>query len=105
MHPRIIQSMACALLILAAGILVAGSTLAQQADNLKTAPAATYDISWWTVDGGGVSFAVGGSYSLGGAAAQLDAGPQLSGGVYTLTSGFWNLGQTGHQVYLPLLSR
>ena len=105
MHTLITRLVACALLLLATGILVAGPALAQQADNPEMAPAATYDISWWTVDGGGVSFIAGGSYSLGGTAAQPDAGPPLSGGAYTLAGGFWNFRSAGHQVYLPLLLR
>ncbi len=38
--------------------------------------------------GGGYTFSAGGSYSLGGIVGQADAGA-LSGGSYTLTSGFW----------------
>jgi hypothetical protein len=105
MHAQIIRSAAYALLILSAGITVASSTLAQQSDNLEMAPAATYQISWWTIDGGGVSAVTGGGYSLEGTTAQLDAGPQLSGGAYALIGGFWNLEPTGHQIYLPLLLR
>jgi hypothetical protein len=48
-----------------------------------------YDISWWTVDGGGATFSTGGAYSLGGTIGQPDAG-ELSGGNYTLYGGFWN---------------
>jgi hypothetical protein len=47
-----------------------------------------YDLSWHTVDGGGVTFATGGPYSLGATAGQPDAGFQ-SGGVYMLWGGFW----------------
>jgi LPXTG-site transpeptidase (sortase) family protein len=48
-----------------------------------------YDLSWWTVDGGGATFSTGGSYRLGGTIGQPDAG-ELSGGSYTLYGGFWN---------------
>jgi LPXTG-site transpeptidase (sortase) family protein len=48
-----------------------------------------YDLSWWTVDGGGATFSTGGAYSLGGTIGQPDAG-ELSGGDYTLYGGFWN---------------
>lgn len=41
-----------------------------------------YDLSWWTVDGGGITFSNGGGYSLGGSIGQFDAGV-LSGGSYT----------------------
>jgi hypothetical protein len=47
----------------------------------------SYDISWWTVDGGGGT-STGGSYTLSGTAGQSDAGV-LVGGPYALTSGFW----------------
>lgn len=50
-----------------------------------------YDLSWWTVDGGGATFSSGGSYELGGTIGQPDAGT-LSGGDYTLGGGFWGGG-------------
>jgi len=49
---------------------------------------AGFDLSWWTVDGGGATFSSGGSYELGGTIGQPDAGT-LSGGDYTLGGGFW----------------
>lgn len=47
-----------------------------------------YTLNWATVDGGGGTFSTGDGYSLGGSAGQPDAG-NLSGGDYTLRSGFW----------------
>ncbi len=47
-----------------------------------------YDLSWHTVDGGGVTFATGGGYSLGGTAGQPDAGSH-TGAAFTLSGGFW----------------
>ena len=47
-----------------------------------------YKLAWSTLDGGGQTFATGGAYSVGGTAGQPDSGP-MSGGVYTLTGGFW----------------
>ena len=48
-----------------------------------------YDLSWWTVDGGGQTFSTGGDYGLGG--------------------GFWGGGEVGaaeeHSGYLPLVMR
>ena len=41
-----------------------------------------YDLSWWTVDGGGGTFSTGGAYTLGGTIGQPDAG-LLTGGTYT----------------------
>jgi len=65
-----------------------------------------YDLSWWTVDGGGGASA-GGGYTLAGTVGQANAG-QLTGGSYTLTGGFW--GAAGgmvynEKVYLPLVIR
>jgi hypothetical protein len=67
--------------------------------------ASGYDLSWWTVDGGG-STSTGKSYTLNGTIGQPDAGTLSSGGVYTLTSGFWHGGvivSPETKVYLPLL--
>jgi len=48
-----------------------------------------YDLSWWTIDGGGVTFATGGAFNLGGTAGQPDASSALTGGAFSLTGGFW----------------
>lgn len=53
-----------------------------------------YDLTWNTVDGG--------DYSLGGTIGQHDAN-LLTGGDYTLRSGFWDGGAVGHKTYLPLV--
>jgi LPXTG-site transpeptidase (sortase) family protein len=53
------------------------------------AQAGGYDLSWWTVDGGGATFSTGGTYRLGGTIGQPDAG-EHNGGDYTLYGGFWN---------------
>lgn len=63
--------------VLAACLLLASVALAD-----------TYDLSWWTVDGGGYTFSTGGSYVLGGTVGQPDAG-LMSGGAYSLSGGFW----------------
>jgi hypothetical protein len=47
-----------------------------------------YDLSWSTVDGGGITPASGGSYVLNGTAGQPDAG-MSSGGIYVVQGGFW----------------
>jgi hypothetical protein len=64
----------------------------------------SYDLSWNTIDGGGITFASGGSYTLGGGAGAADAGV-LSGGNYTLAGGFWNGASTRQLVYLPAARR
>ncbi len=48
-----------------------------------------YDLSWWTIDGGGVTFATGGTFNPGGAVGQPDASNALMRGVFSLTGGFW----------------
>lgn len=49
-----------------------------------------FDLTWWTVDGGGATWCSGGTFTLGGTAGQPDAGP-YSGGAFTLEqSGFWH---------------
>lgn len=52
------------------------------------AVAGDYQIDWYTVDGGGEMWSVGGSYELSGTVGQPDAG-SLSGGDFELTGGFW----------------
>jgi hypothetical protein len=78
--------------------LLAVSVIANAAD----APAATYSIGWWTVDGGGGGSS-GGLYSLNGTIGQADA--QISsGGVYVLAGGFWNDGVVSpYRIYLPVI--
>lgn len=61
-----------------------------------------YDLSWWTVDGGGYTFSQGGVYQLGGTIGQPDAGV-MSGGDYTLSGGFWGGIEYFLRVYLPLI--
>jgi hypothetical protein len=48
-----------------------------------------YDLSWWTIDGGGITFATGGTFDLGGTVGQPDASTALTGGAFSLTGGFW----------------
>ncbi len=61
--------------------LLVGTASAQQGGD--------FDLSWWTIDSGGVSFASGGDFTLGATIGQPDASSVLSGGVFTLTGGFW----------------
>lgn len=67
----------------------------------------SFDLSWWTVDGGGGTVG-GGTYVLMSTAGQPDAGPALSdaSGRFTLLGGFWPaaVGEEGNPaVYLPLV--
>ena len=73
--------------------------------SLVTLAQGGYELSWWTVDGGGHTSSVGDGYELGGAIGQPDAGV-LAGGGYTLGGGFWRGGAVTvppFRVYLPLV--
>ena len=64
-----------------------------------------YDLSWWTVDGGGGD-SVGTGYSISGSIGQADASQQLTGGDYSLRGGFWvGTGGAQYDIYLPLVLR
>jgi hypothetical protein len=66
-----------------------------------------YELSWWTVDGGGQMYSIGGGYELGGTIGQPDAGV-LTGGGYILGGGFWRGGAVTVppiRAYLPLVVR
>lgn len=56
---------------------------------LVSVPAfAQYDLSWYTIDGGGAMFTTGGSFELSGTIGQPDAGVMV-GGSFELQGGFW----------------
>ena len=50
-----------------------------------------FEISWHTVDGGGIMSSVGGAFSLSGTIGQPDAQvpPVMAGGPFELRGGFW----------------
>lgn len=88
------------ILLLATGVLLLSAGLVALAQD-------GYELSWWTVDGGGGTFSSGGGYTLGGTAGQPDAGV-LAGGGYTLGGGFWRGGEAlppTHEIYLPVVLR
>jgi hypothetical protein len=93
-------------LLLVACLLLAGIIQAQ-------GPEQTYDLSLWTVDGGGGNSG-GTGYALSGTAGQPDPGPTLRGGdgppgrLYCLEGGFWGGGMSGvswYYIHLPLVLR
>ena len=49
-----------------------------------------YSIDWYKVAGGGGT-STGGTYQVNGTIGQPDAGVPMTGGNYSLTSGFWSL--------------
>lgn len=74
---------------------------------LAQAQSGSYDLSWWTVDGGGGTSS-GNGYSLNGTLGQPDAGAVASGGGYTLAGGFWHGGVAAAiqlKLYLPVVVR
>lgn len=62
-----------------------------------------FDLAWWTVDGGGVTGVSGGDYVLLSTSGQPDAAPPVSGGNYTIESGFWPSGFSPRKAFLPLV--
>lgn len=48
-----------------------------------------YDLTWWTVDGGGRTGISGGDYTLLSTAGQPDARDGITGGDFLLYGGFW----------------
>ena len=95
---------AVALLVLALGlvVLLPGEQVGATPTSLDG-----YQLTWWTVDGGGVTFAVGSDYSLGGTLGQPDPG-LLAGGGYSLGGGFWRGGvphTSAYGIYLPILQK
>jgi hypothetical protein len=87
MKRRIVFTLVLALVLLSTGVALA---------------AGGYDLSRWTVPGGG-GVSSGSGYSLNGAAGQPAAG-ELTGTGYHLSGGFWvGGGATGSGVYLPLI--
>jgi hypothetical protein len=90
MKPRLVFTLVLVLIIFVSGIALA---------------AGSYDLSWWTVDGGGGTSS-GNGYTLNGTLGQPDAGTVTSGGGYALAGGFWHGGVAASpetKVYLPLL--
>lgn len=55
---------------------------------LTSTAAAQYDLSWYTIDGGGGMFSTGGAFEVSGTIGQPDAGV-MSGGDFELQGGFW----------------
>jgi hypothetical protein len=81
--PKVAHGHAHALLLAVAFAVVASAGPAR----------AALDLNWYTFDGGGITFATGGPYTLGATAGQPDAGVLL-GGTYQLNGGFWRGGVT-----------
>jgi hypothetical protein len=89
---------------LAALLLLVSTASAQSGGTVSTTLDTDYTLSWWTVDGGGATFAKGGGYTLGSTVGQPDAGI-LEGSTYTLVGGFWDGVVERIRVFLPLVLR
>lgn len=84
-------------IILVWSLLTTGIILAQTAGG--------YNLSWWSIDGGGEQISAGG-YVLASTAGQPDASTPLTAGGYSLTGGFWSDGAASTlHIYLPLQSK
>ncbi len=55
---------------------------------VASGPGDEFDLSWHSIDGGGVMFSAGGDFELSGTIGQPDAGVAF-GGDFELTGGFW----------------
>jgi hypothetical protein len=91
-------------LVILAWLLIAAPAGAQSGRGPSTPDANGYTLTWWTVDGGGITSAAGGGYTLAGTAGQADAAV-WSGGDYLLLGGFWGGTLADYQIYLPLILR
>ncbi len=60
------------------------------------------DLSWTTIDGGGVINSTGGTFQLSGTIGQPDASTALIGGNYVLVGGFWTGIEPFQRLYLPV---
>ena len=77
----------------------------QRGASVNEFPNGDYDLSWYTVDGGGATFSAGGSYLLDSSIGQPEAG-QGGNSPYTLAGGFWSgVSIANYAVYLPLTRR
>jgi hypothetical protein len=56
----------------------------------RVSSAQSYSIDWYKISGGGGT-STGAVYSVSGTIGQHDAGGPITGGSYSLTSGFWAL--------------
>ena len=64
--------------------------LAALASQLSKVRGQNYSIDWYKVAGGGGT-STGNVYSVSGTIGQHDAGGPMTGGLYSLTGGFWSL--------------
>ena len=101
MSQRLIPPVAARTLLVILLLLAVGSAAALAQSG------GSFDLAWYTVDGGGRAWSAGagGGFVLGGTTGQPDAG-LLAGGAFGLAGGFWAGGSSPvHRVYLPVIVR
>ena len=101
MSQRLIPPVAARTLLVILLLLAVGSAAALAQSG------GSFDLTWYTVDGGGHAWSAGagGDFVLGGTIGQPDAG-LLAGGAFGLAGGFWAGGSSPvHRVYLPVIVR
>jgi hypothetical protein len=62
-----------------------------------------YDLTWNTIDAGGVITSTGGGYELAGTIGQPDASSAATTGNYSLSGGFWQ--PVTYLAYVPIVLR
>ncbi len=65
-------------MLTATAMLVSGIAMADE-----------FEMTRWTIDGGGAMHSTSGDFELSGTAGQTDAGALMIGGEFELTAGFW----------------
>ena len=86
-------------------LLLTAALVLLVAVSLASAQTGEWDLSWYTIDGGGATSSDGDRYALSGTIGQPDAG-RAFGGVYVLHGGFWQPADRGsYAVYLPLITK
>ncbi len=90
MKPGFVFAAACAI---ALSLIAASPGLAQTGGG--------YDLSWNSVDGGGLTFASGGGYELGATIGQADA-QTMGGNGYALSGGFWAGIPPNYRAFVPI---
>jgi hypothetical protein len=92
---QLLSVLLCLLLLLAVAGVVA----------VRAQEGGGYDLSWWTVDGGGAKVQ-GGGFTLVGTTGQPDASATLEGSGYSLVGGFWaGAGGARYRIYVPVVMR
>jgi len=71
--------------------------------NYQLSTAQPYAINWHTINGGGGT-STGGVYSVSGTIGQPDAGPAMTNGHYSVTTGFWALPTAVQTTNAPTLT-